>query len=207
MDFIKIVTFLRNNIFSIITAIVGIFGAYITYKQWVAEHQFARLNKVYELVDKTRTDDEIKHIISYIGRDNITHTITYNDGHFNVDDNKEGRTADFKKHINTVLAIYAHICQLYFEKILDKNDIRPFEYVLQRIADSKAVSNYLYSLYHHAKANGTEMSFIYLVEYCLKQKYLAADFTCPNSDNYEYHLEKNAKYKKYLAKHNHEHCK
>lgn len=186
------------DVANFIGVLVAFVGAHSAYKQWKAK-------KIYELLDKTRTDDGIKRTVSYIDWDGNGHDIKYN-GHFTVDDD-ESRTRRFKKNINIVLSIYSHICQLYFDDVLKECDIRPFEYAFQRIGNSRAVSNYLYSLYHFAKAQGVDMSFTYLARYCLKKKYLADDFKCPNSDNYEYHLEKNAKYQEYLAKHSCEHCK
>ena len=77
----------------------------------------------------------------------------------------------FKK-IDKTLAHFSYICYLKKINILTKKDMRHFDYEIQRLADNEHIANYLHSLYHWSSDLGVTMSFSFLLDYCIRKKYL-----------------------------------
>ena len=166
------------SISEIITIIGGVWTLYV----WNKKNKFRQIEKIQQLMDKTRDDKTIAEVISLIDWDRIS----YN-GNFDVHKNIQISFPqdELGRNVDRTLAIFSHICYLRSLKILTDNDIAIFDYRLHRIAQNKHILNYLFSLHHWSEAIGVTMSFEELSKYFLEHGLLRDDYNCPKSDNYE----------------------
>ena len=83
--------------------------------------------------------------------------------------NQRGNEELFKK-VDKALAYSSYFCYLKSQKTLTKEDMIVFDYEIKRLAVKPHIANYLYSLYHWSTSIGVQMSYVYLVDYCIEQK-------------------------------------
>lgn len=83
---------------------------------------------------------------------------------------------DLFKMIDHTLSTFSYVCYLKKERTITIQDMRFFEYEIRRLVDNPHIANYLYSLYHWSKSLEVEMSFSYVINYCISKRYLDKSF-------------------------------
>lgn len=171
----------------IISTLFVFVGGFFALYQWKKSLVYKRAEIVKGLIDKVRCNKCVSTIMDIIDWDE---DFTY-DGKFSIEANtkrsdlKNLSDDDLFKMVDETLSVFSYICYLKSVHTITKKDMKFFVYELRRLVDNEHISNYLYSLYHWAKSLNTSMSFIYLVEYCIKNGYLEKHFTTL-SDNGQY---------------------
>ncbi len=165
------------EIAKIVIALVGLFLTLRQITVAIKQHKTGldaqRAQTLKELYDEARKDDNIAKIVSIIdwdcgkGKDCI---LSYNStkGKFALKPTSEFGEIDageLERKIDRTLALFNHVCYLFSLKVLFKEDMKMFEYRLQRIADNEAVSCYLQTLKGVADKLGVAMSFDCLFKY------------------------------------------
>ena len=175
-------------IVSIVTLVFMFIGGCFALWQWRQGLLYKRTEIVRELIEDVRQDDNVSTIMDII---DWNEDFFYN-GKFIINRDtsrknlKDISNDDLFKMIDHTLSIFSYICYLKLVRTIKVKDMRFFEYEIRRLVDNPHISNYLYSLYHWSKELGVSMSFSYLIDYCLKKKYLDASFKIYGKGNLKY---------------------
>lgn len=171
-----------NDKITLLSFLSALVGAFFAFYKWRKDIALKRANYVNELTEKVRTDPTITdclHEFDY----GFSHMLDENyepwyGAHFhdNMEDDNE-----FEKKIDKTLAFLSYICYLRKQGIISKKDIKFFDYALLRTLQNFEVQDYLYNLYHFAKAIGTTPSFLYLIQYGTKKKLMYNGFKNPKT--------------------------
>lgn len=173
---------------NIITLIFMFVGGCFALWQWRKGLLYKRTEIVRALIEDVRQDDNVSTIMDII---DWNEDFYYN-GKFIINREPPRKNLqdisndDLFRMIDHTLSIFSYICYLKLVKTVQSKDMCFFEYEIRRLVDNPHISNYLYSLYHWAKGLGVPMSFSYLIDYCLKKKYLDADFKIYSENNSKY---------------------
>lgn len=169
---------LEGLIVSIISlAFVFIGGCFALY-QWYKSLVYKRAEVVQKLIEGVRGNENISTIMDMI---DWNEDFTY-DGKFHIEHDttrtilKDISGDDLFKMIDQTLSTFSYICYLKKAHTVNRQDMKFFEYEIRRLVDNPHISNYLYSLYHWSKSLDVEMSFSYVINYCIKKKYLERSF-------------------------------
>ena len=191
------------EIASLITVIVG--GCFALH-QWSKGNIYKRAEIVEKLIVTVRDCDDIATVMDMIDWDSGF----YYDHKFHLTEEalhssilRGVSDTDFFKKIDKTLAHFSYICYLKEQHTLTKKDMRNFEYKIRRLIDNQHIANYLYSLYHWSASLGVKMSFSFLINYCIKEKYVSSDFKTLDSPNYICYLGLSSEYKKSKSKSTH----
>lgn len=163
---------------SIVSLIFAFIGGCFALLQWRKSLVYKRTEIVQALIVSTRENKNVSAIMDIIDWNEDFHY----DGRFVVNKNtnrtmlKDLSGDDLFKIVDHTLSIFSYICYLKSVGTIKGTDMRFFEYEIHRIIDNCHIRNYLYSLYHWSDSLGVNMSFSYLVDYCLKKKYLDKSF-------------------------------
>ncbi len=177
---------LSSNLFDCVSLILAAIGGLFALHQWKKSNIYKRGEIVEKLIKAVRDDEDIATImdvvdwndgIEYDGKFYISQTVERSD--LNQLDDEEL----FKK-VDKTLAHFSYICYLRSQRTLTKEDMKVFAYGIKRLAVNPHIADYLYSLYHWSTSIGVQMSYIYLVDYCIEQGYIYADFKNITSNYY-----------------------
>lgn len=169
---------LEELIVSIISLTFVFIGGCFALWQWYKSLVYKRAEIVQKLIDNVRCNKSVSTIMDMI---DWNEDFVYN-GKFQVDKNTTRNTLknfsddDLFKMIDQTLSTFSYICYLKKVHTITGKDMRFFEYEIRRLVDNPHIANYLYSLYHWSKSLGVEMSFSYVINYCIKKKYLDKSF-------------------------------
>ena len=174
------------ELWNAVTGTVTAMGVILAYMQWKSEIKAKCAERLTELLDRTRSDDAAQ-IFSVIDWDNGTADNLSYDGKFHVSQRVREAYPDINEKniefkIDRMLGLYSHVCYLHEQNVLKKKEMENFDYRLTRICSHEAVRNYLYSLYHFSAKQGTTMSFICLIDYCVSSGKLPSRFKQPNCE-------------------------
>lgn len=175
---------------SFISLIIAVIGGFFALHKWKETIINKRSVIVRELIEKVRDDNQISAVMDIIDWDE---GFEY-DGKFTFFDSnrialKNTDDASLFLMIDKTLSHFSYICYLQKKKLLKKADIKIFDYELRRLLDNEHIANYLFSLYHWSKHLKVNMSYIYLVKYGIRKRYLKFDFYKKNSRNYICYLD------------------
>lgn len=182
---------LSSNLFDCISLVLAVIGGFFALQQWRKSNIYKRGEIVENLIKTVRDDEDIATImdvvdwnggIEYDGKFYISQAVERSD--LNQLDNEEL----FKK-VDKALAHFSYVCYLRSQKTLTKEDMKVFAYGIKRLAVNPHIANYLYSLYHWSTSIGVQMSYIYLVDYCIEQGYIYSDFKSIDSNYYKIFLQ------------------
>lgn len=178
---------LINLIINSISILSVFIGGFFALYQWRKSLVLKRTEIIRSLIESTRQDKNVSTIMDIIDWNN---GLTY-DGKFHI---TKGNNDFFNslsddtifKMIDHTLSIFSYICYLKSVKTITKKDIDFFSYEIHRLIDNKHIINYLYSLYHWSNKLNVKTSFIYLIEYCIKNKYIDISFKTYSTNNSKY---------------------
>ena len=175
---------------SLIVSIVSLFFAFLggcfALWQWYKGLVYRRAEIVNSLIKDVREDADVSLIIDIADWDEGF----YYDGKFTIDRKdcraqlKSMSDEEFFLKIDYTLSVFSHICYLKKVHAIKKRDLACFEYEIHRLTDNEEICNYLYTIYHWSKEINVKMTFDYLVDYCIKKKYLNKCFKEKNAEIY-----------------------
>ena len=146
-----------------------------------------RTEIIKSLIENTRQDKTVSAIMDIIDWNN---GLNY-DGKFHITKNNSTFFNDISddtlfKMIDHTLSIFSYICYLKSVNTITEKDIDFFEYEIHRLIDNEHIINYLYSIYHWSNKLKVKTSFIYLIEFCIKKKYIDTSFKTYSNNNPKY---------------------
>lgn len=168
----------ENLIVSIISLLFVFTGGCFALWQYHKSISYKRIEIVKDLIKNTRENQQISTIMDMV---DWNEGFGYN-GVFYIDQGttrKELKTTtneELFRMIDYTLSVFSYICYLRRMDTITKKEMVFFEYGIRRLVDNIHIRNYLYSLYHWSKSINVNLSFSYLVEYCLKEKLLKDEF-------------------------------
>ena len=170
---------LENLIVNIVSLGFVFVGGCFGLWQYQKGQAYKRTDMVKSLIKNVREDQQVSIVIDIIDWDE---GFSY-DGKFHInqrtmrDELKSLSDEKLFRMIDYTLSTFSYICYLRRMHTISQKEMLFFKYEIRRLADNEHISNYLYSLYHWSKSLNVEMSFSYLVDYCLKEKLLQKEFT------------------------------
>jgi len=148
-------------------------GGIFALIQWNSAKRLKRAEFIDKIINITRFDKEIPHTM---------HTIEFAEKWYN----KDFSHSDLQPKIDKLLSYIDYICYLYSSRNISRAEFKILKYKIAEICHSTSCRAYLWNLYHYSKKKlGTDCSFIYLIEYGLKNKHLPIEFKENSTDLYE----------------------
>ena len=183
----------ENLIVSIISLVFVFIGGCFALWQYHKGLVYKRTEIVKDIIKNTRENDKISIVMDII---DWNEDFTY-DGKFSIKKSTQRKELqhitdeELCRMIDYTLSTFSYICYLRQVHTITRKEMQFFRYEIRRLVDNKHISNYLYSLYHWSKSLNVDMSFSYLVEYCIAEKLLNECFTLyGNTDSfYQCYLE------------------
>jgi len=161
----------------LITIILTIIGGGFALYQWIQNSALKRATYYNEAYLKLRDDKDIVSVL---------YTIDY--GIKKWYPFKSEDKDDFERKADKTFACLDYLCYLRKQRLIKEREFRNFEYEVIRIGFNSSSLDYLYNLYHFSKANGTQMSFSYLLDYLKQKKMIDDDFEDSKSKKYIHYL-------------------
>lgn len=158
-------------------AFVFIGGCFALW-QWHNSLVYKRAEIVQMLIEDIRGNQSVSSTMDMI---DWNEDFVYN-GKFQINRNTTRNTLkklsddNLFQMIDQTLSAFSYICYLRSVHTIRRRDMAFFEYGIRRLVDNPHIANYLYSLYHWSKSLNVEMSFSYIIKYCIRKKYLDRSF-------------------------------
>ena len=156
-------------------------GFFFGIRQWKKGLAGKRSEYIYSLIEKVRSDEDIREAYYLIEYNN-----DWYDEHFHENKSLEPK-------MDKMLTYFSYVCYLYKVKEISDDEFSFFKYNIEWILMNSGVINYLYNLYHFSKSMGIKnFSFKYLLEYGKAHDLVDDDFY--NRESYK----SNQKYSGFL---------
>ena len=175
----------ENLIISGISLMFVFIGGCFALWQYRKGLVYKRTEMVKDLIKNTRENDKISMVMDII---DWNEDFIYN-GKFYIKKathRKELRDLsdeELFRMIDYTLSTFSYICYLRHVRTITRKEMQFFRYEIRRLVDNVHISNYLYSLYHCSMSLKVDMSFSYLVDYCLAEKLLHKEFKSLDDKN------------------------
>lgn len=144
----------------ILVIIGGIFGCY----QWRKSVLLKRADYINALIEKIRTDNDIKDVV---------YMLDYGENWYTEKFHGSGKK---EIKVDKTLSYFSYICYLKKQRIISNREFTFFKYEIERILMNVQVKDYFYNLYHFSNKYDTPFTFYYLFEYGEKRKMFEKDF-------------------------------
>lgn len=172
---------LSNAIAAWVTVAFIAIGGVFTLWQWSRANLLKRADYINDLLEKIRTDDDIKKTLA---------SFDYDKSWYNLEFHGSGKS---ESKVDKTLSCFSYICYLKKMKIISEKEFTFFKYNTTTILQNTQVQDYFYNLYHLPKRHNTFSSFEYLFDYAKSEKFFDDDFY--DKDSYK----TNDKYHNYLS--------
>ena len=134
-------------ILNIVSLIVVIIGGIFAFVQWRKSLKLKKAEYIKELIDKIRSDSEIRDII---------YTFDYAIPWYN----RNFHGSETEKKTDKTLLYFSYICYLRDSKTIGEKEFNFFEYEIKRFMNNSDLQDYFYNIYHFSNKNNSPMSFI-----------------------------------------------
>jgi len=158
-----------DNYLSLIITIVMAVGSVFALVQWNSSIRIRRAEFLDEIINKLWFDEKMARTMHL------------------VDNNLDWYTEDFHKsysdlsyQIDKLLSYFDFICYLFFIKKLSLNEFSVIRYEIDRACASPSVQAYLWNLYHFSNKIEAGCSFMYIIDYGIKEKIITNEFKINN---------------------------
>ena len=175
MNFLYIWTI--DNYLSLILIIVMAIGSFFALIQWNSSIKIRRTEFLDEIINKLWFDVDMAKTMHMI------------------DNNPNWYTENFHKNyselgyqIDKLLSYFDFICYLRFIKNLSLNEFSVIRYEIDRTCASPSVQAYLWNLYHLSNEIEAGCSFMYIIDYGIKEEIIDKDFKNNNEDLFKKYL-------------------
>lgn len=148
----------------VLKLLLSVAGGAFALLQWRKNNQLNRTMYADSMIEKLRSDDEIRKISNYFDYEDDW----YDDGFYA---NKE-----LEIKVDKTLSYYSYICYLVKMKIISKKEFSFFQYEIQRTVMNKSVQNYLYNYYHYSQNLNLANAYQYLMDFGNEMNAFPNDF-------------------------------
>ena len=160
-----------DNYLSLILIMGMVIGSIFALIQWNSSIKIRRTEFLDEIINKLWFDE------------NMAKTM------HQIDSNPNWYTEDFHKNysdlgypIDKLLSYFDFICYLHFIKNLSSTEFSVIRYEIDRTCASHSVQAYLWNLYHFSNKIEAGCSFMYIIDYGMKEKILDKEFKNNNEN-------------------------
>jgi len=169
MDFLN--TWSIDNYLSLLLIIVMAIGSIFALFQWNSSIKIRRTEFLDEIINKLWFDENMARTIYKIDNDPNWYTENFHKNY-----------SDFGYQIDKLLSYFDFICYLYFIKNLRFHEFNVIKYEIDRTCASPSVQSYLWNLYHFSNKIEAGCSYMYIIDYGIKEKIIDKEFKT-NNDN------------------------
>ena len=166
-----------DNYLSLTLIIVMAIGSIFALFQWNSSIKIRRTEFLDEIINKLWFDANMAKTM---------HMIDNNSNWYTEDFNKN--YSDSAYQIDKLLSYFDFICDLHFIKNLRANEFNVIRYEIDRVCASPSVQAYLWNLYHFSNKIEAGCSFMYIIDYGIKEKIINKDFKINNENLFNKYL-------------------
>jgi len=166
-----------DNYLSFILIVVMAIGSIFALFQWNSSIKIRRTEFLDEIINKLWFDENMARTM---------HMIDSNPNWYTEDFHKSYN--DLGYQIDKLLSYFDFICYLHFIKNLKFNEFNVIRYEIDRTCASPSVQAYLWNLYHFSNKIEAGCSFMYVIDYGIKQEIINKEFKNNNEDLYKKYM-------------------
>ena len=166
-----------DNYLSLILIIVAAIGSIFALIQWNSSIRIRRTEFLDEIIEKLWFDQDMAKTM---------HAIDNNPNWYNEDFHKN--YSDLGYPIDKLLSYFDFICYLYFIKNLSFNEFNVIKYEIDRTCVSPSVQAYLWNLYHFSNEVEVGCSYMYIINYGIKEKIISSEFKTNNENLFKKYM-------------------
>ena len=166
-----------DNYLSLILIVVMAIGSMFALVQWNSSIRIRRTEFLDEIINKLWFDKNMAETMHII--DNRPDWYT---------DNFHKCYSDLGYQIDKLLSYFDFICYLYFIKNISFNEFNVIKYEIDRTCASPSVQAYLWNLYHFSNEIKAGCSFMYIIDYGIKENIISDEFKNNNENLYRKYL-------------------
>lgn len=155
----------------IIACLATAFGVIIGVVQWRKSVLIKRAELIDEILEKFRTDANIRKAVYLFDYDQFWYNEKFHD------------TSRREDCVDIGLEYFSYVCYLRKIGILRRKDFALFRYIVYRASSNLGVQDYFYNLYHFSQAQHADFPFPALLWFASKENILHDDFY--SSDAYK----------------------
>ena len=153
----------------IIACLATAFGVIMGVVQWRKSVLIKRAELIDEILEKFRTDANIRKAVYLFDYDQFWYNEKFHD---------TGRREDC---VDIGLEYFSYVCYLRKIGILRRKDFVLFRYIVYRALSNFGIQDYFYNLYHFSQAQHTDFPFPTLLWFARKENILHDDFYSSNA--------------------------
>jgi len=175
MDFLDNWTI--DNYLSLILIIVMAIGSFFALIQWNSSIKVRRTEFLDEIINKLWFDENMARTMHMIDSNPNWYTENFHKNY-----------SDLGYQIDKLLSYFDFICYLHFIKNLSANEFSVISYEIDRTCASPSVQAYLWNLYHFSNKIKAGCSFMYIIDYGMKEKLINNEFKNNNENLFNKYL-------------------
>ena len=160
-----------DNTLSLILITVMAIGSIFALVQWNSSIKIRRTEFLDEIINKLWFDENMARTM---------HIIDNNSNWYTEDFHKS--YSDMAYQIDKLLSYFDFICYLHFIKNLSSVELGVIRYEIDRTCASPYVQAYLWNLYHFSNKIEAGCSFMYIIDYGIKEKIIDKEFKSNNEN-------------------------
>jgi len=166
-----------DNFLSLILIIVMAIGSIFALFQWNSSIKIRRTEFLDEIINKLWFDENMARTMHVIDSNPDWYTENFHSAY-----------SDLGYQIDKLLSYFDFICYLHFVRNLSANEFGVIRYEIDRTCASPSVQAYLWNLYHFSNKIEAGCSFMYIIDYGIKEKIINKDFKNNNENLYKKYL-------------------
>jgi len=166
-----------DNYLTLLLTIVMAIGSIFALAQWNSSIKIRRTEFLNEIINKIWFDQSMAKTVNLIDNKPDWYTEDFHKSY-----------SDFSYQMDRILSYFDFICYLYSKKNLSFNEFNVIKYEIDRTCASPSVQAYIWNLYHFSNKMEAGCTFMYLINYGIKEKIISDDLLTNNTDLYKKYL-------------------
>jgi hypothetical protein len=160
-----------DNYLSLLLIIVMAIGSIFALIQWNSSIKIRRTEFLDEIINKLWFDEKMARTMHLIDNNPAWYTVDFHSSY-----------SDTAYQIDKLLSYFDFICYLHFIKNLSANEFSVIRYEIDRTCSSPSVQAYLWNLYHFSNKIEAGCSFMYIIDYGIKENIIDKKFKNNNEN-------------------------
>jgi len=166
-----------DNFLTLLLITVMAIGSIFALIQWNSSIKIRRTEFLDEIINKLWFDENMAKTMHMVDNNHTWY----------VEDFHKGYTSSGYQ-IDKLLSYFDFICYLHYIKNLKSNEFNVIRYEIDRACASPSVQAYLWNLYHFSNKIEAGCSFMYIIDYGIKEKIINKDFKTNNDNLFDKYL-------------------
>ena len=166
-----------DNYLTLILIIVMAIGSIFALFQWNSSIKIRRTEFLDEIINKLWFDENMARTMHLIDNNPNWYTEDYHKNY-----------SELGYQIDKLLSYFDFICYLHFIKNLKVNEFNVIRYEIDRTCASPSVQAYLWNLYHFSNKIEAGCSYMYIIDYGIKEKIIDIEFKSNNENLFKKYM-------------------